>query len=75
MFDDPDDPFLTVDEAAAFLRMSKRTLANHRSQKTGPECRRHGGRIVYRRSALLAWSHKGIIRTTASGKGYTTASQ
>jgi predicted DNA-binding transcriptional regulator AlpA len=71
MLDDPEDPFLTVDEAASFLRMSKRTLANHRSQKTGPECRRHGGRIVYRRSALLAWSRKGII-PTGSEKGAHT---
>ena len=48
--------FLTIDEAAEFLRVNRRTLDNMRWNETGPEFRRHGGRIVYDRAALLAWS-------------------
>lgn len=57
MFSYPDD-FLIVPEAAAELRMAKRTLDNHRWKGTGPKFRRHGGRIVYRRGDLLAWSEE-----------------
>jgi hypothetical protein len=58
MTDDIDDPFLTIDEAAQVLRVSRRTLDNYRSRKKGPPYRRHGGRIVYRLSDLLAWSEQ-----------------
>ena len=58
MTDDIDDPFLTIDEAAQLLRVSRRTLDNYRSRKRGPPYRRHGGRIVYRLSDLLAWSEQ-----------------
>ena len=58
MTDDIDDPFLTIDEAAQLLRVSRRTLDNYRSRKRGPPYRRHGGRIVYRLGDLLAWSEQ-----------------
>jgi predicted DNA-binding transcriptional regulator AlpA len=58
MTDDLDDPFLVIDEAAKVLRVSRRTLDNYRSRKQGPPYRRHGGRIVYRLSDLLAWSER-----------------
>ena len=58
MTDDIDDPFLTIDEAAQVMRVSRRTLDNYRSRKKGPPYRRHGGRIVYRLSDLLAWSEQ-----------------
>ena len=58
MTDDIDDPFLTIDEAAQLLRVSRRTLDNYRYRKRGPPYRRHGGRIVYRLSDLLAWSEQ-----------------
>ena len=58
MTDDIDDPFLTIDEAAQVLRVSRRTLDNYRYRKRGPPYRRHGGRIVYRLSDLLAWSEQ-----------------
>ena len=58
MTDDIDDPFLTIDEAAKLLRVSRRTLDNYRYRKRGPPYRRHGGRIVYRLSDLLAWSEQ-----------------
>ncbi len=58
MSDNPDEIFLTVEEAARFLRIAKGTLDNHRSKKTGPVPRYHGGRVVYRLSDLLAWSEQ-----------------
>ncbi|WP_088343811.1 MULTISPECIES: helix-turn-helix domain-containing protein [Rhodomicrobium] len=48
--------FLTIDEAAELLRVHRRTLDNMRWRGTGPIFRRHGGRIVYQRDELLAWS-------------------
>lgn len=68
MVDKTGDVFLIVDEAAKVLRMARRTLDNHRWQKTGPKFRRHGGRIVYRLSDLLEWSEQRAARTAAPDK-------
>ena len=65
MFGQSDDDFLIASEAAAKLRMAKRTLDNHRWKGTGPKFRRHGGRIVYRLSDLLAWSEERAARLAA----------
>lgn len=54
----PDAPFLTIAEAARLLRVNPRTLDNMRWKRTGPVFRRHGGRIVYCRKELLAWSEQ-----------------
>lgn len=54
----PDVPFLTIAEAAKLLRVNRRTLDNMRWKRTGPTFRRHGGRIVYCRKELLAWSEQ-----------------
>jgi hypothetical protein len=75
MRDDCDVPFLTVEEAATVLRVAKRTLDSHRSHKTGPEFRRHGGRIVYRLSDLLAWSEQRAVRTTGPNRTNIPASK
>ncbi len=48
--------FLTIAEAAELLRVHRCTLDNMRWRDTGPIFRRHGGRIVYQRDELLAWS-------------------
>lgn len=53
-----DFPFLTITEAAQLLRVNRRTLDNLRWKGTGPRFRRHGGRIIYHRSELLAWSEQ-----------------
>ena len=47
MNDKSDNPFLTVAEAANYLRLKKRTLDNMRWMGTGPKFRKHGGRIYY----------------------------
>ena len=56
MTDDSDNPFLTIDETAELLRVNRRTLDNLRWRDEGPPFRRHGGRIVYHRDEVLAWS-------------------
>jgi hypothetical protein len=63
MSDEAENDFLIVAEAAEVMRMSKRTLDNHRCKGTGPNFRRHGGRIVYRRCDLLEWSEQRSART------------
>lgn len=54
--DETETPFLTVQEAATYLRLKKRTLDNMRWMGTGPEFRKHGGRIYYDRDELKKWS-------------------
>ena len=49
-------PYLTTNEAAAFLRIKPRTLANMRNREFGPAYRKHGGRVVYTVEDLIAWS-------------------
>ena len=58
--------FLTIAEAAELLRVHRRTLDNMRWRGTGPTFRRHGGRIVYQRDELLAWSAERRARNTGS---------
>lgn len=55
---DPIDesPYLTTEEAAAYLRMSRFTLEKFRSQGGGPNFRHHGG-VVYTKVDLDAWSN------------------
>jgi hypothetical protein len=65
MSDDSDNPFLTIDETAELLRVNRRTLDNLRWQGDGPPFRRHGGRIVYHRDDVLAWSERRRARTPA----------
>ena len=48
--------YLTNEEAAAFLRLSPRTLEKHRSIGGGPRFRKFGGRVVYAVDDLEAWA-------------------
>ena len=56
MNDKSDNPFLTVAEAADYLRLKKRTLDNMRWMGTGPKFRKHGGRIYYDFEEIKEWS-------------------
>jgi hypothetical protein len=49
-------PYLTVVEAAAFLRLKPRTLDNMRCNGVGPIYCKHGGRILYNIWDLISWS-------------------
>jgi hypothetical protein len=51
-----ESPFLSVEEAALWLRLKKRTLDNMRWMGTGPKFRKHGGRIYYHVDDLKEWS-------------------
>ena len=57
-------PFLTVTEAALYLRLKKRTLDNMRWLGIGPYFRKHGGRIFYEINDLAGWSLSRRCRST-----------
>ena len=54
MIDDSKTPFLTVEEAARYLRLKKRTLDNMRWMGTGPKFRKHGGSMSSRNGHSIA---------------------
>lgn len=56
ILDDISSPFLLPDEAAKFLRLDERTLANYRTSQIGPRYRKHGGMICYHEADLIKWS-------------------
>ena len=58
-------PFLTVAEASAFLRLKKRTLDNMRWMGTGPNFRKHGGRVYYHFDELKEWSLETRAKSTS----------
>jgi len=66
--DETATPFLLLAEAAAFLRLYPRTLDNMRQRGTGPLYSKHGGRVVYHRDDLVAWSNMHRRRTTTEKK-------
>ena len=52
-----DNPaFLTNDEAAAFLRLSPRTLEKQRVLGGGPRFRKFGARVLYAADDLRQWA-------------------
>lgn len=65
MTEDSETPFLTVKEAATYLRLKKRTLDNMRWMGTGPKFRKHGGRIFYDMGDLKEWSLNSRRRSTS----------
>lgn len=54
--DDGENPFRTVTEAAAFLRLTRAALDRYRWSGGGPKYRKHGGRVFYHIDDLVAWS-------------------
>ena len=61
--------FLTTDEAAAFLRLSPRTLEKQRVLGGGPRFRKFGARVVYAAVDLRAWADSNTFGMT-SDPGY-----
>ncbi len=53
-----ESPFLSTDEAAAYLRISVRALEHFRINGGGPRYRKHGNKVVYPLENLNAWSKK-----------------
>jgi len=62
--DDP-DTLLIGREAAAFLRLSERTLERHRAAGTGPRYIALGRAIRYRRSDVADWIERAARRSTS----------
>ena len=61
--------FLTTDEAAAFLRLSPRTLEKQRVLGGGLRFRKFGARVVYAAVDLRAWADSNTFGMT-SDPGY-----
>lgn len=61
--------YLTTDEAAAFLRLSPRTLEKHRVLGGGPRFRKFGARVVYAMADLRTWADSHTYGMT-SDPGY-----
>jgi excisionase family DNA binding protein len=61
-----ESPYLSVAEAAQYLRLKRRTLDNLRWAGGGPKYRKHGGRVLYRRDELEAWSEAREYRSTSA---------
>lgn len=49
-------PYLLAAEAAEYLRLEERTINNMRWRGEGPNFRKHGGKVIYHRDDLDAWS-------------------
>ncbi|WP_415845008.1 helix-turn-helix transcriptional regulator [Stutzerimonas zhaodongensis] len=56
--------YLNNDEAAAFLRLSPRTLEKQRVIGGGPRFRKFGRRVMYAQADLLAWADARCFETT-----------
>ncbi len=49
------DEFFTTAQAADYLNVSVRTLARRHAERIGPPRVKHGAKIGYFRSSLIAW--------------------
>jgi hypothetical protein len=56
---------MTVEEAAAFLRLKRSTLDHYRCQGRGPVYRKHGARVFYPKTNLIAWSEGNAYASTS----------
>ena len=52
---EPEEPLLTPDELAAFLRVPVATIQSWRTKRTGPRGYRVGKHVRYRRADVEAW--------------------
>lgn len=66
MTDNQKSPYLNVAEAGAYLRLKKRTLNNMRWMGTGPNFRKHGGRVFYHIDELKEWSLETRAKSTSN---------
>lgn len=60
--------FLNTSEAAAFCRVSTKTLERHRTNGTGPAFTRIGGRIIYKEQSLIDWANANTFKATCEYK-------
>ena len=60
-----DDGYMSTGEAAAYLKLSERTLQSYRGSGKGPPFSRFGNRARYLRSKVVAWGREREARSTA----------
>lgn len=60
----PCNRYLTNEEAAAFLRLSPRTLEKQRGTGDGPRFHKFGRRVMYALSDLEAWAQARRFEST-----------
>jgi len=60
-------PFLTAKQAAHYLGMQVKTLANMRWRGEGPRYRRHGGQVRYHIDDLDEWSRTSLAALRTKG--------
>lgn len=61
-----ESPFLTVEEAARYLKLTRSTLDNFRWLGGGPSYRKHGGRVLYHIEELDRWSQSRAYKSTSA---------
>lgn len=59
-----ESPFLTVHEAAVYLKLSPHTLNNMRCRGGGPAYRKHGNLVFYHIDDLERYTTSRTYRTT-----------
>ena len=60
-----EDGYMSTEEAAAYLKLSQRTLQSYRGSGKGPPFSRFGNRARYLRSKVVAWGREREARSTA----------
>jgi excisionase family DNA binding protein len=60
-------PFLSTDQAAFYVGLSRRTLEKMRMAGSGPRFRKHGRYVRYHIDDLDAWSEATPMRKRARG--------
>ena len=67
--------YLTQQEAAAYLRLSTRTLERHRVAGTGSVYVKLGRRVIYRRSDLDDWAASRTFGSTSEAEADAATAQ
>jgi DNA-binding transcriptional MerR regulator len=62
----PANDFMSARAAAELLGLSPRTIDRWRWTGEGPPYRKHGGRVLYAREDLLAWSAARMKTSTSA---------
>lgn len=63
------DEVATPDEVAAFLKQSEASLAQDRYRGIGPRFIKHGRRVLYRWSDVLAYLDANTVQRTDDPRG------
>lgn len=61
----PSERYLNTEEAAEFVRVSKRTLTDYRLLGGGPRFHKIGRRVVYSQSELVKWMGSHLVGSTS----------